>query len=180
MFRLARIGADDGPMGSRQIADYLNARGIRTQTGGRWGVGAVHQILTRETYIGRHRFNVSGKRKGEQKLEDEIVDVAVEPIIDEEEFAEVQAVMRSRSPQPEGPAVRDGWDAPRWRVFLCGLRGSHDAPHLRQGRPIPLLHMLHDGTAGEDGVPRPHDPDGRVGHDGCVASGGATSCTRAA
>jgi site-specific DNA recombinase len=103
MFRLARIGCDDGPMGSRQIADYLNMRGIRTQTGGRWGVGAVHQILTRETYIGRHRFNVSGKRKGEQKSEDEIVDVAVEPIIDEEEFAEVQAVMRSRSPQLKAP-----------------------------------------------------------------------------
>ena len=105
MFRLARVGAGDGPMGSRQIADYLNTRGIRTQTGGRWGVGvgAVHQILTRETYIGRHRFNVSGKRKGEQKSEDEIVDVTVEPIIDEEEFAEVQAVMRSRSPQLKAP-----------------------------------------------------------------------------
>jgi|FEC22Drversion2_1045045.scaffolds.fasta_scaffold00491_39 site-specific DNA recombinase len=103
MFRLARIGSDDGPLGSRQIADYLNMRGIRTQTGGRWGVGAVHQILTRETYIGRHRFNVSGKRKGEHKSEDEIVDVAVEAIIDEQEFAEVQAVMRSRSPQLRAP-----------------------------------------------------------------------------
>jgi len=103
MFRLARTGIDDGPMGSRQIAGYLNERGIRTQTGGRWGVGAVHQILTRETYIGRHRFNVSGKRKGEQKSEDEIVDVAVEPIIEEDEFAEVQAVMRSRSPQLRAP-----------------------------------------------------------------------------
>lgn len=45
MFRLARIGAGDGPMGSRQIADYLNTRGIRTPTGGRRGVGAVHQTL---------------------------------------------------------------------------------------------------------------------------------------
>ena len=103
MFRLARVGAEDGPMGSRQIADYLNTRGIRTQTGGRWGVGAVHQILTRETYIGRHRFNVSGKRKGEQKPDDEIVEVEVDPIVDEEEFAEVQAVMRSRSPQLKAP-----------------------------------------------------------------------------
>src|SRR3546814_5905377 len=33
----------------------------------------------------------------------EIVDVAVEPLIDEEEFAEVQAVMRSRSPQLKAP-----------------------------------------------------------------------------
>lgn len=103
MFRLARIGSEDGPMGSRQIADHLNAHGIRTQTGGRWGVGAVHQVLTRETYVGRHRFNVSGKRKGEKKSEDEIVEMAVEPIISEEEFAEVQAVMRSRSPQLRAP-----------------------------------------------------------------------------
>lgn len=88
-------------MGSRQIADYLNMHGIRTQTGGRWGLGAVHQILTRQTCIGRHRFNVSGKRK--QKSEDEIADVTVEPIIGEEEFAEVQAVMRSRSPQLKAP-----------------------------------------------------------------------------
>ena len=103
MFRLARLGGEDGPMGSRQIADYLNIRGIRTQTGGRWGVGAVHQILTRETYIGRHRFNVSGKRRGERKSEDEIVDVEVDPIIDADEFAEVQAIMRSRSPQLKAP-----------------------------------------------------------------------------
>lgn len=74
MFRLARVGADDGPMGSRQIADYLNLRGIRTQTGGRWGVGAVHQVLTRETYIGRHRFNVTSWRKKEQKPADEVVE----------------------------------------------------------------------------------------------------------
>ena len=46
MFRLARIGdGDRGPLGTRLIADYLNTRGIRTSQGGRWGVGAVHQIL---------------------------------------------------------------------------------------------------------------------------------------
>lgn len=28
------------------------------------------------TYVGRHRFNVSGKRKGEKKSEDEIVETA--------------------------------------------------------------------------------------------------------
>lgn len=66
-------------------------------------MGAVHQILTRETYIGRHRFNVSGKRRGERKSEDEIVDVEVELIIDPDEFAEVQETMRSRSPQLKAP-----------------------------------------------------------------------------
>ncbi len=48
MFRSARIGGEDGPMGTRQIADYLNVKGIRTQTGGRWGVGAIRaRPLTR-------------------------------------------------------------------------------------------------------------------------------------
>ncbi|UVC12881.1 recombinase family protein [Mesorhizobium onobrychidis] len=103
MFRLARVGADNDPIGARQIADYLNLRGIRTQTGGRWGVGAVHQVLTRETYIGRHRFNVSSWRKKERKPDDEVVEVAVEPIIDPTEFADVQQMMRSRSPQLKAP-----------------------------------------------------------------------------
>lgn len=103
MFRLARVGDEDGPMGARQIANYLNVRGVRTQTGGRWGVGAVYQILTRETYIGRHRFNVSSWRKKEQKPDDEVVDVAVEPILDPAEFTEVQQIMRSRSPQLKAP-----------------------------------------------------------------------------
>ena len=108
MFRLARVGVGDGPMGSRQIADYLNGRGIRTQTGGRWGIGAVHQVLTRETYIGRHRFNVSSWRRKIVKPEDEVVEVAVEPIVDEEEFTAVQAVMRSRSPQLKAPRFVTG------------------------------------------------------------------------
>lgn len=108
MFRLARVGADNGPMGARQIADFLNMRGIRTQTGGRWGVGAVHQILKRETYIGRHRFNVSSWRKKQQNPDDQVVEVIVEPIIDPEEFAEVQQMMRSRSPQLKAPRFVSG------------------------------------------------------------------------
>lgn len=108
IFRLARIGDGDGPMGSRQIAGYLNERGIRTQTGGRWGVGGVHQILTRETYIGKHRFNVSSWRENVEKPAEEIVDVEVTPIISVEEFEEVQAIMRSRSPQLRAPRFVGG------------------------------------------------------------------------
>ncbi len=108
IFRLARVGDGDGPMGSRQIAGYLNERGIRTQTGGRWGVGGVHQILTRETYIGKHRFNVSSWRKGVEKPAEEVVEVEVTPIIAAEEFEEVQAIMRSRSPQLRAPRFVSG------------------------------------------------------------------------
>ena len=103
MFRLALFGSDNGPMGARQIANYLNVRGIRTQTGGRWGVGAVHLILSRTTYVGRHRFNVYSWRKKVEKPDEEIVEVAVPPIIEVDEFQAVQEMMRSRSPQLKAP-----------------------------------------------------------------------------
>lgn len=104
MFRLARIGdGERGPLGTRLIADYLNEKGIRTGPGGRWGVGAVHQILTRTTYVGEHRFNVYSWRKKEEKPEDEIVTVAVPSILDRDEFDEVQALMRSRASQLKAP-----------------------------------------------------------------------------
>jgi site-specific DNA recombinase len=104
MFRLVRIGdGERGPLGANLIADYLNQKGIRTSGGGRWGVGAVHQILTRTTYVGEHRFNVYSWRKREEKPEDEIVTVAVPAILEREEFDEAQAIMRSRAPQLKAP-----------------------------------------------------------------------------
>ncbi len=58
IFRLAREGnGSSGPMGVKSITKHLNGADIRTRDGGRWGVGAVHNVLTRTTYIGRHRFN---------------------------------------------------------------------------------------------------------------------------
>jgi hypothetical protein len=41
----------------------LNARRIFTRDGGRWGIGQVHRILTRRTYIGEHEFNKRTKAK---------------------------------------------------------------------------------------------------------------------
>lgn len=109
MFRLARVGdGENGPMGMRQIADYLNDRGIRTQTGGRWGLGAVYQILTRTTYVGRHRFNEYSWRTKTEKPDDEVVEVAVPAIIEQAEFDAVQEIMRSRSPQFKAPRFVDG------------------------------------------------------------------------
>jgi site-specific DNA recombinase len=123
MFRLARIGGDEGPMGTRQIADYLNAKGIRTQTGGRWGVGGVHEVLTRTTYMGLHRFNVYSWRKKAQKPEEEVVEIAVPPIIETEEFEAVQQLLRERSPQLKAPRFVNGTTLPWSGNF--GDRSSH-------------------------------------------------------
>jgi DNA invertase Pin-like site-specific DNA recombinase len=43
IFRLAREGdGSSGPMGVKSITKHLNASGIHTRDGGRWGIGAVH------------------------------------------------------------------------------------------------------------------------------------------
>ena len=109
MFRLAAHGDGEvGPMGLRQIAQYLNSRGVRTGTGGRWGLGAVHQILTRTTYIGRHKFNVYSWRKKEKKPDDEAVEMTSPPILDENLFLAVQQALRARSPAMVAPRFVNG------------------------------------------------------------------------
>jgi len=94
-------------MGVKAIAAWLNERSIRTRDGGRWGLGAVHQILTRTTYTGRHEFNRRGKdRKLNPKSEAVVVEVP--PIIDQETFDAVQAHLQARNPKKVPPRVVSG------------------------------------------------------------------------
>src|SRR6516164_2925885 len=95
IFRLAREGdGTSGPMGVKSIAKHLNTAGIRTRDGGRWGLAAVHRVLTRTTYIGRHRFNTKFWKTRERKPEAEVVEMAV-LIIEAAEFEAVQSLLKS-------------------------------------------------------------------------------------
>ena len=85
IYRLAREGdGSSGPIGVKSITNHLNAAGIRTRDGGRWGIGAVHKVLTRTTYIGRHRFNTKFWKTREHKPDAEVVEMAVPPMINSE------------------------------------------------------------------------------------------------
>jgi site-specific DNA recombinase len=107
-FQLALIGdGTSGPMGVKAITSHLNAKGIFTRDGGRWGIGSLHRMLTCPAYIGRHEFNKRGKTK-ELKPTDEVITVAVPPIIDETTFATVQARMKARNPMVTPPRVVSG------------------------------------------------------------------------
>ncbi len=98
MFELALNGdGDSGRMGVKAIAKYLNERKMYTRTGGRWGVGTVHRILTRRTYVGEHEFNRRSKR-GEVKPDSEVITVAVPPLIGREIFDAVQKLLKKRAP----------------------------------------------------------------------------------
>lgn len=99
IYRLALSGdGTTGPMGIKLIVRYLNDRRIFTRDGGRWGIGQIHAILTRTTYVGQHRFNKRGKDNA-RKEDDEIITVAVPPLIDHATFDAVQALLRDRNPK---------------------------------------------------------------------------------
>ncbi|MGI8841912.1 MAG: recombinase family protein, partial [Caulobacteraceae bacterium] len=73
----------------------------------RWGIGTVHRMLTRKTYIGRNEFNRRTK-DGDNKPDEEVIPVAVPPIIDQHIFDAVQAHMKARNPKVTPPQVVGG------------------------------------------------------------------------
>jgi site-specific DNA recombinase len=132
IFRLAREGSgSSGPMGVKSIATHLNAIGIRTRDGGRWGVDAVHKVLIRTTYIGRHRFNTKFWKTRERKVETEIVEMAVPAIVDKDEFEAVQMLLKSRSPAMVAPRIVSG---PTLLTGICFCAACGGAMTLRTGK----------------------------------------------
>ena len=132
IFRLAWEGnGSSGPMGIKTITKHLNAAGIRTRDGGRWGIGAVHKVLTRTAYIGRHRFNTRFWKTRECKPEAEVVEMAVPPIIDLAEFEAIQALLKSRSPALTAPRIVSG---PTLLTGICFCAGCGMAMTLRTGK----------------------------------------------
>ncbi len=132
IFCLAREGnGSSGPMGVKSIAKHLNESGIRTRDGGRWGVDAVHKVLTRTTYIGRHRFNTKYWKTRERKPEAEVVEMAVPPIIEAAEFEAVQTLLKTRSPALTAPRVVSG---PTLLTGICFCAPCGGAMTLRTGK----------------------------------------------
>ena len=121
----------------KAITTYLNARRMFTRDGGRWGIGQLHRILTRKTYIGRHEFNKRSKAK-ELKPASEIVTVEVPPLIDQATFDAVQAHLRARNPRVTPARVVSG---PTLLTGICFCADCGGAMKLRTGKGnrIPLL-----------------------------------------
>ncbi|MHC5308027.1 recombinase family protein [Bartonella sp. LJL80] len=131
IFRLALNGTGtSGPMGVKAIVNHLNRHDIRTRDGGRWGIGQLHRILTRKTYIGEHEFNRRSKKK-ERKPESEVVTIAVPAIIDKDTFEAVQNHLRSRNPKVSPPRVVSG---PTLLTGICFCDKCGGAMTLRTGK----------------------------------------------
>ncbi len=131
IYRMALNGVDDrGPMGLKAIATWLNENNIRTRDGGRWGLGAVHQVLTRTTYIGQHRFNTRDHKTRTSKPESEHAVMEVPAILTEAEFEAVQRSLKARSPKMMPPMAVGG---PTLLTGICFCACCGGAMTLRTG-----------------------------------------------
>ncbi len=158
IYRLALHGDGvKGQMGVKNIVSYLNSRRILTRDGGRWGIGQVHRILTRRTYMGEHEFNKRSKSK-ELKPVSEIVVVPVPPIIDSQTFDAVQALLKARHPAVTPSAVISGptlltglihcskcggamtirtGKGGRYRYYACSMK-ARQGPTACEGMAVPM------------------------------------------
>ncbi|CEJ86427.1 putative Resolvase [Hyphomicrobium sp. GJ21] len=158
IYRLALEGdGTTGQMGVKNIVSYLNSRRIFTRDGGRWGIGQVHRILTRRTYMGEHEFNKRSKSK-ELKPKTEIVVVPVPPIIDKETFEAVQKLLKARNPKVmpsrviSGPTMLTGMihcakcggamtirtgKGGRYRYYACSIK-ARQGPTACEGMAVPM------------------------------------------
>ncbi|CDO35846.1 recombinase family protein [Novosphingobium sp. KN65.2] len=158
IYRLALEGdGTTGQMGVKNIVSYLNVRRIFTRDGGRWGIGQVHRILTRRTYMGEHEFNKRTKTK-ELKPVSEVVTVPVPPIIDTETFDAVQKLLKARNPKVmparvvSGPTMLTGLihcakcggamtirtgKGGRYRYYACSMK-ARQGPTACSGMAVPM------------------------------------------
>jgi site-specific DNA recombinase len=158
IYRLALEGdGTSGSMGVKNITVYLNRHRIFTRDGGRWGIGQVHRILTRKTYIGQHEFNKRGKTK-ELKPAAEVIPVEIPPLIEQATFDAVQAHLRSRNPKVlparvvSGPTLLTGIcfcadcggamtlrtsKGGRYRYYTCSIKARQGETGCK-GRSIPM------------------------------------------
>lgn len=137
IFKLAHEGeGDSGRKWVKSIAKQLNERKFYTLTGGRWGVGTVHRIPTRRTYISEHEWGKTYK-DGTPNAAVEVVTVPMPPIADRETFDAVQKLLKKRAPMVtpgrtvSGPTLLTG-------ICFCAdcggamtLRTSGKAKHYR-------------------------------------------------
>ena len=103
------------PSGIKQLAIWLNGRGIRTKKGGAFGVGPLHHILTNTVYVDRWRYNVRCAKTGAHKPASEVVDIETPAIIDGALFDRVQAKLAAANPKVTPPRVTTG------PILLTGL-----------------------------------------------------------
>ena len=155
-----------GPMGVKAITSWLNAHGHRTRTGGLWGLGRVHALLTNPVYAGRLRFNRmdSKSRRAEVRKRVRLL---------RRPTHHLRGVVRSRAEGPCGSQSQRGAaegserpDPAHRSRSLRHLRRRHDVAgrHIPNGTGLSLLLVRQRHAERKARLQRAIDPDGQARH----------------
>lgn len=97
IFDLYLYGNEQGSMGAKEIATYLNNRNtpMRAQ---KWNRSRVHEILSSRTYIGEYYFNKVDNKTKRLKPESEWIRVDIPPLIGADTFEDARIRRAERAP----------------------------------------------------------------------------------
>lgn len=84
-----------------EIANDLNARGLRAATNRKWTRGAIHGVLTNEKYIGNNVYNRRSFKLKQERVENDPeswvrADGAFEPIVESDLFYRAREIIAAR------------------------------------------------------------------------------------
>tara|TARA_R110002110_G_scaffold44362_1_gene136730 strand:- start:17 stop:1630 length:1614 start_codon:yes stop_codon:yes gene_type:complete len=121
IFQLYLLGdGKTGPLGIKNTASYLNARGLMDRNGTPFRLQQLHQILRRTAYIGIHHFNCTDSRNKKSRPRHEWIELPVPSIVDENVFHAAQAQLDARNPKMTAPRITNS------RILLTGIAHCED------------------------------------------------------
>lgn len=119
--RMFDLAHRDG-LGAQAVALRLNQAGL-VRKGRPWGKNTVALILKNPSYMGERWFNQISRKSRDVKPAEEVVRVASHPpLIAAEQFEEVQAMMKQRTPHDHGGTPRSGFAFSG--LLRCGICGG--------------------------------------------------------
>ncbi|MBM3949537.1 MAG: recombinase family protein [SAR202 cluster bacterium] len=124
IFALASSG-----MGVVEITKRLNAEGIASPRGRRWGKGAVHNVLVNPVYAGTLVWGKSGHYHRSAGLTPVTVESAFPAVVDRDTYETVQVQLRSRGPKVMAPRTVSS------RYLLSGLLRCGECGSAMSGQP---------------------------------------------
>ena len=126
IFRLYAFGDGcSGPLGIKAVANYLNARGIKTRDGNAFRIQTLQKILRNAAYIGEHFFNMRDSRNQTIRPKEEWIPFETPRLVDEALFYAVQDRLDNHHPLKTAPLRIQTGKSGAYRYYKCSKKADH-------------------------------------------------------
>ena len=122
IYELYLNGSEQGSMGAKDIATYLNNKNLMMRAQ-KWNRSRVHEVLSSPTYKGEYYFNKTDQKTKLVKPESEWIKLEIEPIISAATYEDARSRRAARAPAIVPPRLVN---SPTLLTGLlkCGICGA--------------------------------------------------------